>query len=78
MLSAGVLCKTSWSKKKVAWYIFNVVQKTLQSIGYTQQINLLDSKDPNLSELWEEVIEMSQFLQSIKISEEGKDPKDVI
>ena len=52
-------------KKKVARYIFNVVHKTLQSIGYTQQINLLDSKNPNLNKLQEEVIEMSQFLSGV-------------
>ena len=32
----------------------------------------------NLNEFRQDVWDMSQFLQSIKISEEGKDPKDVI
>ena len=32
----------------------------------------------NLNEFRQDVRDMSQFLQSIKISEEGKDPKDVI
>ena len=32
----------------------------------------------NLNEFRQDVWDMSQFLQSIKISEKGKDPKDVI
>jgi hypothetical protein len=32
----------------------------------------------NLNEFRQDVWDMSQFLQSVKISEEGKDPKDVI
>ena len=32
----------------------------------------------NLNEFRQDVWDMSQFLQSVKIFEEGKDPKDVI